>query len=250
MKSMTKIFAVAAVSLCVAMVGCGDDEGTTAGPSGPGSGGTGGTGGSGGTGGGTGGSGGMADPPPPTLGPQVDRMGRAAIATALQERFAVDESAHDAGVDDWNANAQPDTWATNYVPSIVEALGVYDALDEQQGNQVAYGLAPGATDPTCPDDGPVACYGTLATVLANDWIVIYAGGDTTIGPQYLGVEGDFVDFEVTGVIDPNNTGGRHVAHDSILLSYTALSGAIPFDDGVTGPTPATSDTFPYLADPL
>jgi hypothetical protein len=239
MKNITKICAFAAVSLTFMVAACGDDE-TTSGPSGPttSSGAMGGTGGDGGDGGGG------TVPPKPNLGGQIDRMGRAAIATATHDRFGT--TTHDTSVDTWNANADPGTWAATYAESIAGAIGVLDSLDEVCGNAFVYNF--GAAN--CPDDGPTACYGTFATVLANDWLVINLAGSPAVGPQYLGVEGETAGLLVPTVIDPDNTGGRKLEHDVILLSYSVLSGAVPFDDGISVPTPTPLELFPYLAPAL
>ena len=259
MKTITLFCGLAALSMATVIVACGDDETTGSGGSGPASSSTG-MGGDGGDGGATGpggmgGQGGMAPPDPPVLGGQIDRMGRAAIATATVDRFG-DMGSHDASVDMYNENADIMTWVNLYSTDIAAQIAILDSLETVCGNQAGYDF--GMTG-TCPADGGMGdsatCYGTLATVLALDWLVINTAGDSTVGPSYLGVEGEATQFMVDLGMGPvlavpaDNTGGRMPAHDSIALSYTVLAG-VPFDDGIMMPTPGVLDVFPYLADSM
>jgi len=240
MKTITKLVALSTVSLACVVAACGgDDEGTTGTQTGAttGGGGTGGTNTGTTGGGGTGGGGG--DPAPPTLGTQIDRMGRAAVATATYDRFLVDQATHDASVDTWNQDASPANWAT-YTTNVATQIGILDGLEGTCGNQLIYGnpLANPATD--CPGDGNEVCYGLLGTVLSNDWIILKPNGAD--GSGYLGVESDFV----AGSGD--SRGGRMPADDVIATSYTILAG-VDFDDGVTAPAQSQVELFPYLAAP-
>ena len=72
-------------------------------------------------------------PSPPSIGRQVDRMGRAAIATALIS-FVSDDLTRGADLDAYNA-APPADWVT-FQSNIQSHLAVYDGLDGQCGNQL------------------------------------------------------------------------------------------------------------------
>ncbi|MCB9588204.1 MAG: DUF4331 family protein [Polyangiaceae bacterium] len=240
----------------LALVGCGDDDdgggggkaGTsgsagTAGSGGSAAGGSGGTGnaGSGGTAGtgnaGTGGTGGSAGsagtagtggtgggfPAAPTLGAQIDRMGRPAVSTALIQPLG-DNPAKDAAKDDFNSKTPAD--AASFVPEIKASLGYYDALDTMCGNQ-AFFVASGGS------------YDALAGVLAADFLRVNSSkGSCNV---YLAVEsGTF----------PDECGGRTLTMDVIDSSYTALSGATPgvVTDGIAVDADGNQTaTFPFLA---
>ena len=199
---------------------------------------------------GGGGTGGGGAPPAPTLGTQIDRMGRAAIATATYERFTVTQAEHDTAVDSWNQDDAAGTWAGSYAANVAFQLGILDGLDDNCGNQLIYGFKLMDPQPTCPADGEVECYGTLATVLANDWITIKLNGADA--PLYLGIEADF-----TGLLANDSRGGRMPAHDVIDVSYSLLAGAFDpndpniflFGDTVDAPAAAQVELFPYLAAP-
>lgn len=254
MNSMTKLVALSTISLACVVAACGDDEETTTGTqtgATTGGGGTGGTstGTDGGGGAGAQGGGGGGNPPVPTLGTQIDRMGRPAVATATYERF-VDGDTHDAAVDTWNQDDAQGTWAGSYTANIAGQLAVLDALDGACENQLIYANPLATPPPTCPAAGNEDCYGLFATVLSNDWITIKLSGADA--PLYLGVEADF-----TGLLANDTRGGRLPEHDVIDVSYSLLSGAFDpndaaiflFGDGVDAPAQAQVELFPYLAAP-
>jgi hypothetical protein len=209
------------------------------------SGGTGGTGGtvSGGTGGNTGGTGGVAGgdggtiPTPPTLGAQIDRMGRPAINTALNKTFELVAATKQAGKDAYNVDNDPTKWATAYASEFAGNLAVLDGLDTVCGNQILY---------SAEAAGP---YNGLAAVLTGDWLLM----DTTKTTcSYLGVEAPIVG------LGAGNCGGRPLDNDVIDASYSALAaGKAGFDsagkplvgDGVPAPDKTFGTTFPYLAAP-
>jgi len=117
------------------------------------------------------------------------------------------------------------------VPSAIPALGVLDSLDANCGNQ------PGAGGSTAAD-----AYGTLATVLMHDYLVVK--GDAAEGCDlYLGVEAAFL-----GVAN-DTCGGRTPAVDSIDSTYSVVAGVFPapFGDEIDAPAKSQVETFPYLA---
>jgi hypothetical protein len=245
MKNMTKFIALSAMTLAISAVACGDDETGTGGGTSTGA--TTSTGGNGGNGGGNGGMGGMDAPPPPTLGTQIDRMGRAAIATATYERFVAPDTHADA-VDVWNQDDDPGAWAGAYVPNVASQIAILDGLDQSCGDQLLYDGTPVAPA-TCPDDGNGACYGIMGTVLANDWIVLKVNGADD--PSYLGAEANLLG------VPGDSRGGRMPAHDVIDVSYSILSGLFDFSmgapflfgDNVDAPPQSQVESFPYLAAP-
>lgn len=199
-------------------VGNGGSGGSAAGGSGGATGGTGGTStaGTGGTGG-TGGS----FPAAPTLGAQIDRMGRPAVSTALIQPLG-DNPAKDAAKDDYNSKTPAD--AASFVPEIKASLGYYDALDTECGDQVAFGAISGTT------------YDALAGILAADVLRV----NTSKGScnAYLALE--------TGAA-PDECGGRTLTMDVIDASYTSLSGAAVGDGIASDADGNQTTTFPFLA---
>lgn len=228
----------------------GGSGGSDAGGSGGSSAGTGGSGtggsGSGGSGTGTGGSsaggdggtaGGSTDPKPrgadhpPALGAQIDRMGRAAIGTALIATFSADSDAKGMLKDAYNA-AEPEDWSS-FEDEMRANLAILDSLDENCGNQ----LLADASDPR---------YGTLASILADDRLyVLSTEGECGV---YLGLEG-----EIAGALEPGagKCGGRSPADDVIERSYSVLAAGLltGVDDTITENDKENLDEFPFLATP-
>lgn len=214
--------------------GCGDSTETTT--SNGGNGGNGGAGAAGGGGnGGTGGTGGSEQTPPPKLGPQIDRMGRPAINTALNNAFSNNPEQKDAAKDDWNENSDSSKWAADYKAEIAGNLAILDSLDTVCGNQLLAGM-----------NAVAGRYDALAGVLADDRLYINADG--TACSIYLGVEANFLMVPGTAT----DCGGRTFLYDVIDASYTVLaSGALDGSIGDTIPVSnaAGGETFPYLIAP-
>ncbi|HHH11380.1 MAG TPA: hypothetical protein ENK23_04830 [Sorangium sp.] len=220
-----KTILFAAATLLVAAAGCGDDETATTTTTGTG-GSTSSTGGATGSGG-SGGSGGI--PAMPTIGVQIDRIGRPAINTAVNDTFTADAT-RNASENAYNANGDSSTWAAQHTAGIAGALAILDALDETCGNQLL----------SC-DNGAAGCYDGLAGVLADDRLHIKA--DATACTTYLAVEA-----KATGVLDNSDCGGRKPDYDVIERSYSLLSGVglDGVDDGVAASPAAKVELFPYL----
>jgi hypothetical protein len=176
-------------------------------------------------------------PPMPTLGTQIDRMGRPAINTALNHTF--DPACTPTACvpkDTYNADTNVASWATTYVPEFKANLAILDSLDMVCGNQAAYGL------------GGEADYTALATLLADDQLYVDTSKSTC--STYLAVE-----LNATGLATNTDCGGRMMTYDVIWTTYTATAtGKLDnsVTDGLSGSVPAkTSGTmFPYLAPPL
>jgi hypothetical protein len=173
------------------------------------------------------------DPPPPALGPQMDRMGRPAVNTALNHTFDSDAVATQAAKDAWNQNDDRSTWVATFGEEIEANLAILDSLDTNCGNQLLAGA-------TVDDER----YDTLASVLADDQLYVNsASGTCTV---YLAVEGNAIG------IPNNDCGGRTPGYDVIATTYSVLAvGALSgVDDGVAADDATTSTSeFPFLADP-
>jgi len=204
------------------------------------------------------------NPAPPTLGAQVDRMGRPAINTALNHAFDADATRCGAAKDAYNQDGDRASWvdASNkpYVVEFALNLAVLDALDVgaqdgsgnvigKCGNQFGYnGSLLGGGSATAQS------YGLLATALADDRLTLETSKTTCT--KYLAVEQSILSG---GAIPINSCGGRAPSYDVIDISYSALTlGASGFGSGGTVPLVGdgvaqhadTSDTaFPFLGPP-
>ncbi len=263
--------------LSLALVGagllaaCGDDTGTGTGSTSTTSTGGGGTGGAtttstggNGTGGGT--------LTIPELGPQIDRMGRPAINTALDDTFVFFDTTlkpsttaqRGAAEDAYNENGAENTWAATHVPSAALQLGVLDSLDtglDLDGN----GGNPAFTNEQACENQPLSCadisnttgscYVALAGALMGDrlWVrsdgtncTAAAAADVAGGEGYLAVE-----LNATTLAPNADCGGRRPIDDVIERTYSvvALGLTVGFDDGITAPAGLHPESFPYLAPP-
>lgn len=253
--------AAPALLVCALAAGCSSDD-TKAGPgpdAGAGTGGKTGTGGKAGTGGdasGTGGkaagsggqaagSGGQAEvmdggpmdggqmPAMPALGKQIDRMGRPAINTALNNVFNPDDATKGAAKDAYN-DALPATWGT-FKGEFQKNLAILDALDANCGNQLGAGATATADR-----------YAFLATVLTDDQLYVNTAASEC--GVYLGVEAEAVNVVPAGA---GKCGGRTPKDDVIDRSYSVLAAGIltGVDDTITEDDGAQTDTFPFLGPP-
>jgi len=183
---------------------------------------------------------GPTNPAPPTLGDQIDRFGRPAINTALNNAFNIDATAKGAAKDGYNQDKGVAGWPAAYTALFAGTLGVLDSLDT--------GLGASCTIPTngcgCGNQFGLSLghgYAALGGVLADDRLYVNTAG--TICLNYLAVEAN-----ATG-LEPNpDCGGRRPNDDVIATSYTALVGST-FDDGVTAASSPAVATFPYLSAP-
>ena len=171
-------------------------------------------------------------PERPQLGLQIDRVGRAAINTALNNTFNGDEAAKGAAKDRYNA-AGPTDWMT-FQDDFAVSLAILDSLDTVCGNQL---LADGVVDER---------YQALAGVLADDQL--YVNIDSGECGTYLGLEAEVVGAVPTGA---GGCGGRTPSDDVIERSYSVLAaGALQgIDDTIQGDDGEQSAGFPFLAPP-
>jgi hypothetical protein len=276
MKTSTKFLVASLFGALCAFAACSGDDNAPAmtGASGAGGSGTAGaaTGGSGGaaTGGAaTGGSGGAATggtagvgtggaagstpdggiPTPPTLGAQIDRLGRPGVNTALTDPFdIVPGKTKDQVKDDYNAEANPAMWAPKFKGYIATNLAILDALDSRGGAMPFEGCGNQLGAGPATDGGGPSRYDTLAGVLADDRLYVNTqvsdAGALTCG-QYLAVEAN-----ATGIVPNKDCGGRTLQYDVIDTTYSVLAaGALSgVSDGV-GPDGKPTTSFPFLATP-
>lgn len=171
---------------------------------------------------------------PPTPGVQIDRMGRAAINTALNNTFNADSDAKDSAKDAYNADDAPGDWS-DYQDDFAGSLAILDSLDTVCGNQLLAG-----------DEAEAGRYSGLAGVLTDDQL--YVNTDSGECGTYLGLEA-----EVVGVLPAGagGCGGRTPSDDVIERSYSVLAaGALEgVDDTITADDGAQSDEFPFLGPP-
>ncbi len=172
-------------------------------------------------------------PPPPALGVQIERMGRAAINTAVVDPFNADAVNHGLIQDGYNASDDPSQWS-QFVPRMAGNLAILDGLDTVCGNQLLAGSSAVA-----------GRYDALAGVLADDQLYVQAASG--VCNQYLAVEADALG------ISNDDCGGRTPLYDTVDVSYSvlaagALSGvgdAVPNDaDGS-----ASTSQFPFFLAP-
>lgn len=180
-------------------------------------------------------------PSPPTLGPQIDRMGRPAINTALNHTFDVNATTKGAAKDAYNQDEGEGNWPTAYGSDFFASLGILDGLDGSCGNQVLYDAA-----------GSGTAYTTAAGLLAADELYLNTANGTC--SLYLGVELDYL-----GIAGANDCGGRTLSEDVVDVSYSALAagitdgfdatGAPKIGDGVTAHADISATMFPFLGAP-
>lgn len=200
----------------------------------------------------------MGFPPPPTLGAQIDRMGRPAISTTLVAVFATAGAARTAQKDAYNHAADPAAWKTTPLQTNVTVegelkanLAVLDAIDRGLatpmagcGGALLYVGPPGA-----------GTYQGAADMFADDRIYVDTSRQSC--SVYLALE---LEYTSGGALPHSTCGGRMLGHDVIDTTYSVLaSGLGDFDagrgelvpkirDGVTV-HPDISDVFPFLGPP-
>ena len=182
-----------------------------------------------------------SNPPPPRLGAvQIDRMGRAAVNTALtnpffRESVASEESQHETILDDYNAANDPSQWVARFSSRIASNLAILDGLDRVCGNQVLAGPAPVA-----------GRYKTLADILADDQLYVNTASGTC--NQYLAVEAKAIGIANT------DCGGRTPLENTIDITYSVVAvGALTgVTNGVTSDADGTASLteFPFLDRPV
>jgi hypothetical protein len=167
------------------------------------------------------------NPSAPALGATiVDRMGRAAVNTALTNPFdTVPGSSPNAVKDAYNAVVDPTAWSGLFKADIKSNLAILDGLDRNCGNQFIA-------------DASSTRYDTLAGVLVDDQLYLNTASGTC--GTYLGVEANAVN-----VIPNTDCGGRTPLENTIDETYSLL--AIGATSGVTNGILADADSTPSLS---
>lgn len=219
-----------------------------------------------------------AIPASPTLGAQIDRVGRPAVNTALNHGFDPTQAGKDAK-NAYNQDGNKMSWLTSNATEFAKNLALIDALDSNVcGNGIceageAQADPPPAGHMTCTADclqtnqmgsgngcgnqamaiNPPAptSYATLAGVLANDQLIL----DTTkaMCGLYLAVE-----FEFATSIPHTTCGGRALEYDVVDFSFSMMASGLAgfiittFTPKVTDGVASHNDystEFPYLGPP-
>jgi len=210
-------------------------------------------------------------PAAPSLGAQMDRLGRPAINTVLNHGF---DATGGASKDAYNQDGSPGGWTAAYAALFAGNLAVVDFLDtgltcNGMGTCTRnVGAANGAGcgdqafyNGTATGGGAAAAdsYSVLASVLTNDQLFLDTAVPLAELPTthqgYLAVE-----LSAFGVIQNTVGGGRAPTMDVIDTSYTALGIGITgfdsthefdpaFKDGVGPHAGVTNTAFPFLAAP-
>jgi hypothetical protein len=168
-----------------------------------------------------------SNPPAPALGTTItDRMGRAAVNTALTNPFdTVAGSSPNAVKDHYNSISDSTMWSTLFKANIQSNLAILDGLDTVCGNQLIADLA----SPR---------YGALAGVLVDDQLYLNTASGTC--EVYLGVEANAVN-----AIPNSDCGGRTPLENTIDETYSLL--AIGAPTGVTNGILSDADSMPSLS---
>jgi hypothetical protein len=190
-------------------------------------------------------------PNPPTLGAQIDRLGRPAVNTALTNPFelcadmlkapaacgAQKGKTSDQVKDAYNAAGDPTKWAADWAGIIGLHLAIFDGADTMCGNQL--GADPQKMDPTR--------YALIAGVLAGDFLNVDTASKSC--KSYLGVELK----TLQGMPMADECGGRVPSYDVIDATYSALAAGklTGIGDGVDKKesNAANDATFPFLGAP-
>jgi hypothetical protein len=180
------------------------------------------------------------NPAPPALGAQIDRMGRPAINTALNNTFNADTAAQSAAKDAYNKDTDLANWSKTFGAETSKNLATLDGLDGVCGNQFLVNVT---------DAGPnyenARVYGGLGGVTADDRLWLDTNGATC--NTYLAVEG-----QATGLIPNTDCGGRALKYDVIDITYSAAAKGtiIGVGDGIDAdPVKTAATAFPFLSAP-
>ncbi len=214
-------------------------------------------------------------PAAPTLGMQIDRMGRPAVNTALNA-VANDAVLATAKKDAYNHATTAASFATTELnpagndvmpPSTVPGTGanpktvrgefarnlaLFDSLDQGSG-LVGSNNGPGGGCSNQALYSATTGYTTLATVLADD--VLYVDTSKLTCNFYLSLE---VEVATNKGVIHSQCGGRTLTHDVVDTSYSLLAAGLNgfnqslaplVGDGVDAHTDVNNDTFPFLGAP-
>ena len=189
-------------------------------------------------------------PPVPTLGAQIDRMGRPTINVAVTNPFDLDLKAlnpvatsRDVTRDAYNQDSDSAKWGANWTGVLGFNLAIYDGADTVCGNQL---LADANVNTP-------ARYAALGGVLADDRL--YLDTAQTTCKLYLAVEAN-----AALSLGAADCGGRTPLESVVNETYTAAAvgiggfnsdGTFAITDGPTSNAEGTPSltTFPFLTSP-
>jgi len=189
-------------------------------------------------------------PAAPTLGAQIDRMGRPTINVAVTNPFDLDLHAlnaaatgRDATRDAYNQDSDPASWGAHWSGVLAANLAIYDGADTVCGNQL---LAD-------KNIATPARYAPLGGVLADDRLYLDTA-QTTCG-FYLAVEAN-----AALKLGLQDCGGRTPNESVVDETYTFATvgitglkqdGSFAITDGPTANAEGKPSltTFPFLNDP-
>ena len=182
--------------------------------------------------------GGSPFPAPPTIGAQIDRLGRAGVNTALTDPFDTLGGLNppvtvDGAKDAYNSAADPFKWDILFHTWIRGNLAILDGLDGICGNQAGANMA----------KKDASRYDLLATALSDDELYVNTASGTC--GQYLGVE-----LAALGIVN-TDCGGRTPLENTIDLTYSLLATGMPsgVSNGILkadGNAPPMPLAFPFL----
>ncbi|TMQ27932.1 MAG: DUF4331 domain-containing protein [Deltaproteobacteria bacterium] len=199
-------------------------------------------------------------PPPPTLGAQIDRVGRPAISTMLVGAFSP-EPARTSLKDAYSRASDPATWLTTTLqPNItIEkeleiSLAVFDALDTGMSMTTVPGAGCGNPLRYTGPPGNLS-YQVTADVLGDDELYVDTSKSTC--EIYLALE---IEFFSAGSSPHTTCGGRMPTHDVIDMTYSVLAAGLSGLDKANSFAPRLRDsaavhgdvnnvTFPFLGPP-
>jgi hypothetical protein len=208
------------------------------------------------------GSGSNNFPAAPPLGPQIDRMGRPAISTALNHSFEPPSAGQGSAKDAYNQDDNVAMWQQTWVPKFAPNLAIIDAADTGIcGNGLCESTLPGIeTAVTCAADcggaSPVVTkdgcgnvplwtpngsgqatptsYVQLAGLLADD--ELYLDTSKTTCDAYLSLE-----FSLVTMIPVSSCGGRAPSYDVMDYNYSVLALGLAGFDPTNGLAPVFHD---------
>jgi len=215
-------------------------------------------------------------PAAPTLGSQIDRMGRPAVNTALNS-VITNDPLKTAKKDAYNHLTTAATFAsgdvnpagndiatsetiigTGATPKTVRGefsrnLALFDSLDQGSGLPGSASGPGGGCGNQALFNATAGGYSTLGTVLADD--VLYVDTSKLTCNAYLSLE---VEVATGGGVQHSQCGGRTLTHDVVDTSYSLLAAGLGgfnqalmplVGDGVVAHTDVNNDTFPFLGTP-
>jgi hypothetical protein len=205
---------------------------------------------------------------PAVAGTPIDRMGRAAINTALNKPFETNATMKTAAKDAWNQLADQTMWGTMFAPEVAGNAAIFDSLNHDEdilscdpdmppchdgcGDQAGYN--PAGTD-------NITAYGAIGGLASDDRLYVNTDFDACF--FYFGVEAAALGLlggatamdcggrvpQVMGIVtrDPIDMTYRIAAGNPTMAPSNTLTDGINMDDAEST---VSNTVFPFLAAPL